>query len=99
MSKADEFYARGDVDRARKHWEFAVNDVARQALQLKPPFDGPKGNVQIWTEGIIDMQRIAQDRCFLLTTFALTIRCPDCAVSREGFVHDSRHPQCACLTS
>jgi hypothetical protein len=62
MAKADEFHALGDVARARKHWQFAVNDVARQALQLQLPYDGPKGNIQIWTEGIIDMQRIAQDR-------------------------------------
>ena len=63
MAKANEFHAQGDVARANKHWQFAVNDVARQALQLHLPYDGPKGNVQIWTEGIIDMQRIAQERC------------------------------------
>jgi hypothetical protein len=63
MSKANEFFSRGDVPRARKHWEFAANDVARQALQLQLPYDGPRGNIQIWTEGIVEMQRIAQDRC------------------------------------
>ena len=63
MAIANEFHSQGNVSKANKHWQFAINDVARHALQLQLPYDGPKGNVQIWTEGIIDMQRIAQDRC------------------------------------
>jgi hypothetical protein len=61
MLKADEFHRQGQSSKAQKHWQFALSDVAGQALKLKPLSDGPKGNVQIWREDIARMQQEASD--------------------------------------
>lgn len=63
LAKADELFSKGNVQSARKHWEFAVNNVAPHAKDLRPASDGLYGNVKLWRDGIAYMSQQARDRC------------------------------------
>lgn len=63
LAKADELMAKGNVQSARTHWEFAVNNVAPHAQGLNPVSDGVYGNVKLWRDGITHMSQHAKDRC------------------------------------
>lgn len=62
MAKAEEMFIKGNVQSARKHWQFAANNVAPHASGLKPVSDGLHGNVKLWRDGIAEMTQLARDR-------------------------------------
>lgn len=71
MEKAEEMFAKGNVQSARKHWDFAANNVAPHAKGLRPGSDGLHGNVRLWRDGISEMTQLARDRCI-----AQLLSCP-----------------------